>query len=63
MTEIVLTIDEIVEMLGSWGALPEDSQEARESVEGYVEHMHAGDFPCGRMIDTSDFPALTGGVE
>lgn len=49
-TQLVLTVDEIAEMLASWGGLPESEEEARDAVVSYVEHMRAGEFDVGREI-------------
>lgn len=48
---LALTVDEVVEMLGSWhdDALRDmrTEHDRREAVEAYVEHMRAGDFDVG----------------
>lgn len=49
-TQLVLTVDEIAEMLASWDGLPESEEEARDAVESYVEHMRAAEFDVGREI-------------
>lgn len=48
---LLLTVDEVVEMLVSWGDLPSNSVDAREAIADYIEHMAAGDFTVGREVD------------
>jgi hypothetical protein len=45
-------------MLTSWASLPDSMEEATEYIEGWVEHMRAGGFRCGRTIPDG-LPAST----
>lgn len=51
---LVLTIDEVAEMLGSWHehALEEfhSAEDRKKAIMGYIEHMRAGDFEVGREV-------------
>ena len=47
---LVLSVEEISEMLTGMGTLPDSEDEATEHVEGWVAHMRAGNFPCGLTI-------------
>ena len=59
---LVLTIDEVAEMLGGWHehALEEfhGADDRREAIMGYVEHMRSGGFECGRSVDVGKMNRL-----
>jgi hypothetical protein len=55
---LVLNVAEVSEMLTSWASLPDSMEEATEYIEGWVEHMRAGGFRCGRTI-LDGLPAST----
>jgi hypothetical protein len=50
---LVLSVEEISEMLTGMSSLPGSMSDAAGQVEGWVEHMRAGDLPCGRTIPDS----------
>lgn len=50
---LVLSVEEVALMLTGMGVLPDSVDEGADHVEGWVEHMRAGELACGRMIPDS----------
>jgi hypothetical protein len=45
---MMLSVQEVAELLMSMGKLPKSEREARRYVEDWIEHMRAGGFSVGR---------------